>query len=367
MRSIEQTFNPKLNGLNALRLVLACGVLLRHSFTMLGVTVGWKPLDNLLLSGFVDGFFAISGFLIVGSWMNKPDWRRFLRARCLRILPAFWVCLVVVAFIAAPVDALITGHSMTTAFWGDAAGYVWHNAGLWIFQSGIDGTPTGAAAQESGFWNGSLWTLFWEFTCYLGVLALGLTGLLHRRAVVVGAFVLAVVVLALTDTSLLDSYLVHHAARFATMFLAGAVVYTFRRQIPASGWLLAPCAALVLFAGSLPDYRVVAALPLAYLCVVGGALVKVPALRLTNDLSYGTYIYGYPVQQLLVAVGLRSVGVGWYFVFSVLATLPVAAASWFLVERRAQRFTWPVRSKALRVELPSSTVAVATPMVRDVA
>lgn len=338
MRTLQQVFDPRLNALNLVRLALALGVVLRHSFTMLGAPITWGPLEVLLRSVFVDGFFAISGYLIVSSWVRLPDWRRFMRARCLRILPGFWVCLLLTAFVFAPVHALLTGTPMNAAFFTDGFSYVWHNAALWIFQDGIAGGPLGADPAEAGTWNGSLWTLSWEFICYLGVLGLGLTGLITRRWVIPSLFVVAVAVLALTELPTFDIYLVHHASRFATMFLAGAVIYQFQHRLPAAVWLLPVGLAVVLgSAAFLPDYRLIGALPLAYVCIVAGAVIKAPALRLKNDLSYGTYIYAYPVQQLLVGAGLAGVGVGGYFLLSVLGTLPLAAASWFVIERPALR------------------------------
>ncbi|MFE1647064.1 acyltransferase family protein [Microbacterium sp. P01] len=336
-KSLEDVFDPRLNALNAVRLLLAAGVLLRHSFTMLGTSTGIVPLETIMRSAFVDGFFAISGYLIVSSWIRRPDWRAYARARCLRILPAFWVCLGVTALILSPLHALITGHPMSPQFWADSLGYIWRNWFLWIFQEGIDGTPTGAAPAESGVWNGSLWTLAWEFICYIAVLALGLIGLLNRRAVVASLFVISLLTLVVVKPLFPELYLLHHAARFGTMFLAGAVLYVFRTKLPASPWLVLLSACLVVLSGWLPDYRLVAALPLAYLCIVGGALIKVPALRLRNDISYGTYIYGYPAQQMLIGLGLAGAGVAGFFLMSVAAVIPLAVASWFLIERPAQK------------------------------
>ncbi len=357
MRSIKDAFDPRLNSLNFLRLMLAFGVLAWHSITLTGSRLGWRPLQTLLGSGFVDGFFAISGFLIVGSWVRRPDWRRYLRARVLRILPGFWVCLVLTAFVFAPIGAWISGFSMSGAFFRDAAGYVLRNSLLYITQEGIQGTPVGVA--EHGIWNGSLWTLWWEFLCYIGVLVLGLTGLLKKNYLIPALFAVSVIGLVLTRSGPLDGYLAHHMARFATMFLAGAVIYTFQHKIPASFWIVTPAAMIVLFSGYLPDYRVIGALPLAYACVTTGALLKVPALRFSNDLSYGTYIYGYPTQQLLVLAGAAQVGVPWFLVLSIAAVLPLAMASWFLIEKPVQKFKAPAR-KAMVVE---GSAPIAAPRV----
>lgn len=95
-------------------------------------------------------------------------------------------------------------------------------------------------------------------------------------------------------------------------------------------------AAIVVMAGLLvPNYRVLAALPLAYAVVVSGALIHNQRLRLRTDLSYGVYIYAWPMQQLLVICGLGFLHPLAFTVVAGLATLPLAALSWFLVEKRA--------------------------------
>lgn len=76
-------------------------------------------------------------------------------------------------------------------------------------------------------------------------------------------------------------------------------------MIPARWSLVAVSAAIVVVAGLLvPNYRVVAAIPLAYAVIVSGALIHNQRMRLRTDLSYGVYIYAWPIQQLLVICGL---------------------------------------------------------------
>ncbi len=73
-------------------------------------------------------------------------------------------------------------------------------------------------------------------------------------------------------------------------------------------------------------------------------MLKRPNLR--NDLSYGVYIYAFPIQQLLVIAGLATLGVFPFFVLATLATLPLAAMSWFIVEKRALALKKRQRSEA---------------------
>ena len=58
-------------------------------------------------------------------------------------------------------------------------------------------------------------------------------------------------------------------------------------------------------------------------------------LHWTSDLSYGTYIYAFPVTQLLVLAGAARFGPIGLALSAGVATLVIAAASWFLIERPA--------------------------------
>ena len=125
-RTLASLFDPRSNSLNALRLVLAALVIVSHSWPL----TGREPEPALgganLGVWAVLGFFAISGFLITRSRLSGRPTHTFYRARALRILPAFLVCLVVVAFVFAPVSLLLDPDDS-----------------LWIgyFQAGISHLP----------------------------------------------------------------------------------------------------------------------------------------------------------------------------------------------------------------------------------
>ncbi|ORW12204.1 acyltransferase family protein [Mycobacterium kyorinense] len=358
---LGQEFDPRNNALNAWRLTLATGVILSHSFGLTGHGLTGhpafdQPANQLLRDVWVDGFFAISGFLITWSWFNKPQIRTYFIARGLRILPGLWVCLIVTAFVIAPIAVAIQGGSAAKLLLSTAPiEYVLKNSAVAMLQFDIGGTPSGIPWPHE--WNGSLWTLLWEVLCYIAVAVFGVVGLLNRRW-----FIPTALALTLTWSALLPSWVLslleepadtqRHtdaakdpttialvmqsvAARFAVMFLAGALLYRFRKLIPARWSLVAGSLVIVLAASLLPNYRVLGAIPLAYLIIVSGALVHNKRLRLRTDLSYGVYIYAFPIQQLLVICGLGILNPILFAVFAAIATLPLAAMSWFLVEKRA--------------------------------
>jgi peptidoglycan/LPS O-acetylase OafA/YrhL len=351
---LGQAFDPRNNALNAFRLALATSVILNHSFPVTGRTLPPVAVRQLLISGGVDGFFAISGFLITASWLSHPRVRDYLVARALRILPGFYVCLVVTAFVIAPIGVAIQGGSAARLLLSTGPiEYVLKNSAVAYLHADVGGTPRGIPVAA---WDGSLWSLIYELICYLAVAGLGVIGLASRRWVSP-----AVLALALLGATLLPPAAIagpwsvrQLIVRSAIMFAAGALLYHFREVIPARWSLVAVSMVIVLAAGLLlPDYRLVAAVPLAYAVIVSGALIHNKRLRLRTDLSYGVYIYACPIQQLLVICGLVKLNPLVFFVVSTLATLPLAALSWFLVEKRAMS----LKSRLKRRSIDSSSAS----------
>ncbi|AZP80875.1 acyltransferase family protein [Mycobacterium avium] len=349
--SLGQVFDPRANALNAWRLVLASGVILWHSFPLTG-RMPWAPFVQLLGLGCVDGFFAVSGYLIVSSWLRNPHPAQYFTARCLRILPGLWICLILTAFVIAPIGVGAQGGSAAKLLMSGAPiEYVLKDSAVWMFKFDIGGTPRDIPV--AGIWNGSLWTLGWEVLCYIGVAVFGMLGLLSRRW-----FVPGILILALSWSVFLPAWggihaIASNAARFAVMFSAGALLYQFRNVIPAR-WSFDAVGLIIVVVSSavLPNYRLVAALPMAYLIIASGSLIHNQRMRFRTDLSYGVYIYAFPIQQVLVLCGFAEINPIAFCAISVAAILPLAALSWFLVEK-------PALSWKSRLRRKNSSIALA--------
>lgn len=341
--TLASSFDPRVNALNGLRLLLAGAVVFGHAALLGGYQLP-GPVMLSLSELAVDGFFALSGFLITRSWLRHPDWRRYLWHRALRILPAFWVCLVITAAVLAPLGIVLRGESLT-GYWTASDGpfgYLWRNWLLWIGQPGIAGSPDWSGYP--GFWNGSLWSLYWEFLCYLGLGLLGALGVLRdRRVLVLAAFVAVWLVTAVknlvpgVDAQYFASFNGQVVPRLTLMFLAGCVLFLYAEKVPMSG-VFAASSALLVVAGLVSglDLRLLGGLPLAYLLLWLGCRVPV-RIGMRTDVSYGVYIYAFPIQQVLFAAGLATVGWLGYALLATMLTVPLAYASWRLVERPALR------------------------------
>jgi peptidoglycan/LPS O-acetylase OafA/YrhL len=358
---LADRFDPRANGIGALRLLFAVVVVLSHSWQLvhgdkpLGAETTYWQADFGALS--VYGFFLLSGFLITGSAMTTPL-PRYLWHRFLRIFPAFWTCLLVVAFVVAPLLAIRERGTLADLFAGPH-GPLQYLAGNWttgIRTANIDGLAHGQNLDAP------LWSLIYELSAYVVVAGLAVTGLLRRAPwllLILGAAGYASLVRdfihhpspVLANGE--DVGLMHHGS-VGPFPLIGAYEW---RYLAILGFLFAAGAALNRYADKVPMHGViaVAAVALAYATArTGGFFVfglpafgyavfyaAVAAPRLLQrigvhrDYSYGIYIYGWPVQILLLAFGAVAVGPWWFFALSIGLTGPLAMASWHLIERPA--------------------------------
>ncbi|MGI8879700.1 MAG: acyltransferase family protein [Jatrophihabitans sp.] len=337
------------NSLNAIRLVLALVVVVSHVPKIRGgdpIAIG-----DLEIGGWaVAGFFALSGWLVTQSRL-RLSMGRFLWRRALRIFPGFWACLLTTAFVAAPISAILGPGSWRPI---TAARYVFSNIALYIAQPTIGNSLAGR--PDTTTWNLSLWTLSYEFACYLGIgLLLSLAVARRRPAVTAIAFVAVVLVHAVLvyggterDTTL------QLAFRLASFFLAGAFLRRFQNiRLTMPGAI----AALVIlaFAAHFGQVRVLAALPMAYLCLWLARVLPFHKLGRRNDISYGMYVYAFPVQQLLTYTPMAK----WHTIplalLSMAAVTPLAFLSWRFIEQPTLRFksaTWPSRNRRISSAAP---------------
>lgn len=344
--------DPRRNGLNVVRLGLAVLVLHAHAYYISGRGVG-PHVDGENLGGWaVFGFFAVSGYLITGSrWRNPLS--TYLVHRVARIFPAFVVCLLVMVAVVGPIGYVwlhgtLSGYLTTST---TPANFVWSNLFLRVNAYDIAGTP--ADVPYPGAWNGSLWSLYYEFLCYLVVGLLALVGFMRRSVWgLVGAFVLSVAAhagwphgVATLLGGNVDAQLL---AKLLPLFLGGALVERLRHRLPMHWAAAAGSVAVVAGAVWLLDgWGAQLTAPfLAYALIWVGSALPIPDLLRRHDVSYGIYIYAFPVQQLLVLTGAHELPLLAYDVVALAVTVPLAVASWLLVERPAMR--WARRSTAAR-------------------
>ncbi|MBB5746300.1 acyltransferase family protein [Brevundimonas variabilis] len=164
------------NNFGTLRLLFASLVIASHTPELLDGDRSRELLTmlfgTLTFGGLaVNGFFLMSGYLITKSMDSDPDLVKFAVNRVARIVPgffaAFWISILLVGPFVT-MQPVYTGDLMIENLLGSL----------------ILRTPTVPGAFEPApihHVNGALWTIAWEFLCYMAVAALGVVGLLNRR------------------------------------------------------------------------------------------------------------------------------------------------------------------------------------------
>jgi peptidoglycan/LPS O-acetylase OafA/YrhL len=305
-----------MNGFDYLRLIAALLVVGHHARVLSGAPpwmIGAGPDPGALGVGI---FFAISGYLVTGSLQHTHGAWAFIAKRALRIAPGLFAALVLTAFVLGPlVSDLSVGDYFSSAA---PVLYVLENLTLYAVTYDLPGVFAGAPFP--GVVNGALWSLRLEFSAYLGLAALGAARWLRAPVLIGLGGVAAAMFVALHVTGLDGrgdlARVLYLAALNGGLFLSGAAL----RQLDVRPPLWAALIGIML----LPTPFWPLGTPLA---VVALGMTAPP--RLPADLSYGLYIYSFPLQQVLAQSGHLDL------LNSLILTLPFAAASWFLVEKPA--------------------------------
>lgn len=310
------------NNFNLLRLIMACAVVYSHSFALLGLEepVLWgRTLGSLS----VHGFFVISGYLICQSYLRTSSLLAFTWRRVLRIVPGL---VVAIAFTKA----------------------------LAALCGGFAANPVAYIA------NGPVWTLTWEAVCYAGLAALGLIGVLNRYSLP-AVFASAWLLYLANMGSVSEAFAV--IAPLAMMFLTGAFIFVMESTIHAEKSMGASVAGLVLITSPYifsvvsatvrglvpflwgPPINDLQFMHLIYMAAFPFFVIYLGkdlrwVFEMKNDVSYGVYVFGWPLAQALIFTA-TALGFVWtqagFFVATMLILLPLGYLSWRLVEKPAMR------------------------------
>lgn len=312
------------NGFDLLRLLAAALVLVDHSYLLAGrAQPGIRIGDRTLMMGAlgVCVFFVLSGHLVTDSWLRRPLLTTFVANRVRRIWPALAVTVLASALLLGP---LLSSLPPREYF---AAPGTWDYLGTVTLAPVRYGLPGALAANPlPGVVNGALWTLPIEVLLYCFLALVGFAGLLRWRwlplVVAAGAFGCA---------ALLPSSHQIDLTVLVACFCLGAASRTLPLPFDGRTRLVAVGALAVgLGLGLLP--MVLTAM--AHLLVALGRrpIGRLAPISRLGDPSYGMYIYGYPVQQALVAAGVT----GTYALMgvSLLVVPALGYLSWHGLEKR---------------------------------
>ncbi len=343
-RTLADYFDHGQDNFLLLRLAAAAMVMYGHSYAFCGMPnngdiIARRGLGYGIYSGSiaVDMFFAISGFLVCGSYLKRANLETFLKARALRILPALVTCVILCALVLGP---LFTTLSLSNYVRNrEAWDYIWLNLKL---GSDMQWNLPGVFTHNfyPGAVNGSLWTLPAEIRMYAWIAILGTLGILRRRwlanIILAALFVFGVVAINHLPLVIHPSHV-----PLAGMFLIGTLGFVNRDAIPVNSLLMLT---LILFAALAHHsflFPYLFGLTVAYFCFWFAYVPNFHWFNRFGDYSYGLYLWGFPVQQA-VSVSIGKPVHPWVnLAVSLPIALALAIASWHFVEKPALR--WKTR------------------------
>lgn len=358
------------NNFNILRVILAISVIYSHSFPILFGNWAYDPVGHLLGLQWdiprehpidigriaVDSFLVISGYLVTMSWQNSDSFADYLKRRLLRIYPGYIVAVLFSVFVTGAITAPRIGPYFKFIYG--------MRRQLLIYL--IDLRYVLLPKSPQGSWNGSLWNIPFEFMCYLILACMAMFAacclsklpFVIRRLGPLIAFIVVYAVYAVHcyDTSIgwlglsgtpIADHIIGPAwyrivnvfapdlARLLTYFCAGMCLYLYRDVVPyrrpvlllsvavlATSMLIIPAAAytLPIFGSYLLTYLALARSPFQ-------------SFGRNFDLSYGIYLYAFPVQKTLVYFFKAHLTPTSLFAAALAITITLALLSWTLIER----------------------------------
>lgn len=307
------------NSFDLVRLGLATTVIFSHARTLTGDgDLARDPVFHLYGTGTsgqlaVIGFLIVSGYLISQSWRRNPVFEDYVRNRILRIAPGFFTAYWLSIALGIALVAGTVGHAGSPDWFKLIARCILLQPP--VVQNVFPGHPFDDL-------NGSLWTIPLEAFCYV------ITPIvMFRRAALIGV---AVVILALVLLMPEGSPVWYPRGVFA--FLCGALYGLIRAPNSRPPVAIISASLAVLLVGlSLPRLWHIAVPVAATMPLIELAKLRSPRLRW--DISYGVYLYAWPIEKVLIQSGLSN---SWV-VFAAALPLSLVAGflSWITIERRA--------------------------------
>ncbi len=344
---MSDAINRSNNNFDFLRLVGALLVILYTSYSLLG-THDPDPL-HVLTGGVLDTgklgvaiFFIISGYLITKSWDKRRNVSRFIWARFLRLVPALVGVALMSVFIIGP----LTTHLELLDYFTSLATWSYLKIIAVFFPS--YNLPGVFIHNPTSIVNGALWTLPVESTMYILVLALGATGILYNKrltiAIILGMagalfctnipMVHSAIPAILHDAAVTIGYLISPANM--AFFLIGSLYYLYQDRIKYDSRVVLAAFIIWVLTFWSPELLTLSYFICLPYIVLGLAFTRIPfinGLGKKADISYGLYIYHYPVQQTLV--DFFKLDQSMLLALSLLITVPLAWLSWHIIESKA--------------------------------
>jgi peptidoglycan/LPS O-acetylase OafA/YrhL len=193
--------------------------------------------------------------------------------------------------------ALVTTRNLDEYFGPQTFNFFWRDAGLFFGQR--NELPGVFQANPVSGMNASLWTLPPEARLYL-YLVLGIFILRYNRVAIIVLFFAMIAGLIFSGKKIsIDE----PSFRLSLLFITGSGIAAIQGQLGI--WVAVPTAlSLVALFTAVGDTVAATLIATALGAIVVGSLPCPSCLRLPIDISYGVYLFAFPIQQFVVTLAL---------------------------------------------------------------
>lgn len=334
------------NNLNIVRLILAYMVIIGHAKCFFDMHPSFYIIvidgSNFTLFGSVviNSFLFFSGLFVTNSLIETKDEYRYLVSRFLKVFPP----LVFVLCISGLLALSITGHSFQSIYWRKLFRYVWDNAAMRFTGEiyGIrflwDGYPHDG--KYSGILNGSLWLISLEVKSYIALLGIHLlakAGGNKYRIIFTVLLGCCAMLPFLGGYNFLGSSN-PQAFYLLPCFCVGGILALYKEHI-VFDWRI-PISLFILGGAGCLAYPINCLLVfLAYSTFFLWVATIKPFMSLpcTMDISYGVYLWGWFLQQILVYYLHSYLNSFTFILSSILLSSLMGYLTYVIIERPCDR------------------------------
>jgi peptidoglycan/LPS O-acetylase OafA/YrhL len=298
MSSASKNQSDRYPTFDLIRMLLALEVVIAHAWPAINPEVDWP---GFIMA--VPAFLAVSGFLVLKSYFETRSWTAFVKKRLLRIVPALTI--------SQLLCLLLFG-------WG----FVNNSLLTWI---------SGGLFTPSGFTNAPLWSLAWEELAYAILAILWMIGA-YNRPIYIWALLLLSICFSLITTHIPLAPRIQIISFLAPAFFTGNLAYLHREFLLKCGGIIPWILLVFVMCWGATSPAIVQAFAVVWVGMAGKSLLP---LRVP-DISYGLYIYHYPI--LLFITNTYGITTPLAASCLLIASLTlVCSASWYLIEKPALR------------------------------
>lgn len=337
------TLSRDANNFDFIRIAAALCVIIGHSSdVLLNHSLRFDPAKWLtgysMQSLGVIIFFIISGFLITACFEHKKSWIQFIAGRILRIFPALIVVVLLSVFV---LGALLTIIPIKEYLSSPVTGRYLQDITLYRMYYYLPGVFENNPL--AGSVNASLWSLPYEFTCYIYIALTGMSAVVRNKWISLLLFIIYFVSYIFYETEINKIVIPIIGIDFKTFFipflyfLAGSLFFKFRNHMHynLTGLLICIVTGIAIRNSVVHQQFFILVITYIILSLAFSEKLQFYKVAKYGDFSYGLYLYAFPVQQLIVYLFPGTLNLLVMMLISILATLPLAYFSWHVIEKPA--------------------------------